>query len=307
MPIAINPFKSNTLSRSSLTGSLLRNVGGVAGSPGRAGGVGGGGGSGTTSPMGVVFPPSAAYPPPLNPSGGGAGGAPLPPSSPVVPPPPSSAESGSFGAGVGIPTRKRYSSSFTHRYGGAAGSSVGSGGSGESGSVSGSVPVRERTASQGQGGSSRSGSFLKSPVDAQRDDISAFVKDIDAAGPLLGRMRQQQQEQQDDDEDTADAEDSNGGGGGGDEASTSSSPGTSRGGTVRGAGSTLRGTVGPGAPPAQAMLTNQDEVDARLKSMNDEFLRSLVGLGGGGWWWCGAGLGDACGACNSKSGEREWD
>ncbi|KAK7023325.1 autophagy-related protein 13 [Favolaschia claudopus] len=258
MPIAINPFKSNTLSRSSLTGSLLRNVGGVAGSPGRAGGGGGGGGggSGTTSPMGVVFPPSAPYPPPLNPSGGAR----------------------SF--------RRR----LHRRRAGALGPGVGSGGSGESGSVSGSVPVRERTASQGQGGNSRSGSFLKSPVDAQRDDISAFVKDIDAAGPLLGRMRQQQQEQQDDDDDTADAEDSNGGGGGGgDEASTSSSPGTSRGGTVRGAGSTLRGTVGPGAPPAQAMLTNQDEVDARLKSMNDEFMRSLVGLGGAGGSGAGRG------------------
>ncbi|KAJ7887627.1 hypothetical protein B0H14DRAFT_3856322 [Mycena olivaceomarginata] len=290
-PIAINPFKSNTLSRSSLSGSLLRGVGGggVAGSPGR------GSGSGATSPMGVAFPAYASPSPAPPPSGesGSLSGANA-----------GSGASGSgAGAGVGIPvTRKRYSSSFPHRYAG----SVGSGGSGESGSVGvagsgpppGSVP-RERTASmQSRGGShsrggSRSGSFLKSPVDAdtdaQHDDISTFVKDIDAARPLLGRYRQQQDEPPGPSPDPElDADDSTG----------SSSPGTSRGGTVRGAGSTVAtlrtgGTLGPstlgpgasastGAPPAQAMLTSVDEVDARLRSMNEEFMRSLVGLGGAG-------------------------
>ncbi|KAJ7452848.1 hypothetical protein FB451DRAFT_1520887 [Mycena latifolia] len=99
-------------------------------------------------------------------------------------------ESGSIGGGRGavrIPVRKRYSSSFRHRYG-----SVGSGGSGESGSGSGSLLVpRERTAS-----GSRSGSFLKGApaVDAQHADISSFVKDIDAARPLLERYRLEQQQ-----------------------------------------------------------------------------------------------------------------
>ncbi|KAJ6574141.1 autophagy-related protein 13-domain-containing protein [Mycena capillaripes] len=272
--IAINPFKSNTLSRSSLTGSLLRGVS-VAGSPGRTGGA--------TSPMGVVFPAHATPPPLVGGESGGAG---------------TSAGSGSVagggGGGVGIPMRKRYSSSFPHRYGAAAGSSVGSGGSGESGSASGSVGVgappipRERTPSAGGSrGGSRSGSFLKSPTtDAQHDDISAFVKDIDAARPLLGRYRQQQQGDTPDPErarepdDGADADSSTA-------ASGSSSPGTSRGGTVRGstAGGAGARTITPGVGPAafgapQAMLTSADEVDARLRSMNEEFMRSLVGLGG---------------------------
>ncbi|KAF7377113.1 Autophagy-related protein 13 [Mycena sanguinolenta] len=244
-PLSINPFKSNTLSQSSLSGSLLRGVGGVTGSPGR--------GSGATSPIGVVFP---------------GGQAPSP--SPCA-------------AGDG---QRRYKCEWqrNNRGGtGAAGSSVGSGGSGESGSVSGSVPrapgsvPRERTASTGQG--SRSGSFLKSPVDAQHDDISAFVKDIDAARPLLGRYRQQQQQDEspDPDPEPGDVPDQDDG------TSGSSSPGTSRGGTVRGAGSTLRaGTIGPSAAPPQAMLTSADEVDARLRRMNEEFMRSLVGLGGAG-------------------------
>jgi transcription factor SFP1 len=61
---------------------------------------------------------------------------------------------------------------------------------------------------------------------------------------------------------------------------------TSRSGTVRGstAGAGARMiTPGPaafGAP--QAILTSADEVDARLRSMNEEFMRSLVGLGSGG-------------------------
>ncbi|KAJ7834194.1 hypothetical protein B0H14DRAFT_1158303 [Mycena olivaceomarginata] len=159
----------------------------------------GGGGGGTPSSLAGGYGPGP---------GPGAGSS-LPESGSLSGASAGAVASGSgAGAGVGIPvTRKRYSSSFPHRYAG----SVGSGGSGESGSVGvagsgpppGSVP-RERTASmQSRGGShsrggSRSGSFLKSPVDAdtdaQHDDISTFVKDIDAARPLLGRYRQQQDE-----------------------------------------------------------------------------------------------------------------
>ncbi|KAJ6628418.1 autophagy-related protein 13-domain-containing protein [Mycena sp. CBHHK59/15] len=238
--IAINPFKSNTLSRS----SLLR---GVAGSPGHATSPIAGAGAGTGA---VAFPL-----PPSDGAGGGSG----------------------VGSVGGIPMRKRYSSSFPHRY--AAGSSVGSGGSGESGSAgaggsgSASLAARERTAS-GAGAGSRSGSFLKSApaVDEQRDEISSFVKDIDAARPLLGRYRLEQQQQQqqrggapDEDRD-ADPP-----------SSSSSSPGTSRSGTVRGSSS----TVAPAArAPSGAMLTSESEVDERLRRMNEEFMRSLVGLGG---------------------------
>ncbi|KAJ7480236.1 hypothetical protein B0H11DRAFT_1245370 [Mycena galericulata] len=260
--IAINPFKSNTLSRSALSSSLLR-MGGVAGSPGRtaspiaaAGGVG----------AGVAFPqPSLSSVDSGSLSGGSVGAGP-----------------GPGGAGVGIPVRKRYSSSFPHRYGGAAaGSSAGSGGSGESGSGSGSLGLAARE---------RTSSFLKTPpgVDEQHDDISLFVKDIDAARPLLGRYRQEQQQEKKEDEPSA-------------SGSGSSSPGTSREGTVRAstssAGTALGGrTMTPAAfdappPPSAhgsalvprpAMLTSESEVDERLRRMNEEFVRSLVGLGGGG-------------------------
>ncbi|KAJ7466618.1 hypothetical protein B0H11DRAFT_57321 [Mycena galericulata] len=164
--------------------------------------------------------------------------------------------------------------------GAAAGSSAGSGGSGESGSGSGSLGLAARE---------RTSSFqLKTPpgVDEQHDDISSFVKDIDAARPLLGRYRQEQQQEKKEDEPSA-------------SGSGSSSPGTSREGTVRAstssAGTALGGrTMTPAAfdapPSAQgsalvprpAMLTSESEVDERLRRMNEEFVRSLVGLGGGG-------------------------
>ncbi|KAF7369477.1 Autophagy-related protein 13 [Mycena venus] len=256
-PVAINPFKSNTLNRSSLSGSLLRTVG--------------------AGWRGCGEPWESRWERDDEPNGGGVSAA---RAAEYCTEPGTTADAGAGGERE------------------CAGSSVGSGGSGESGSVSGSVgvgapPTRERTpsAAASQGGS-RSGSFLKSPVDpdtdAQHDDISTFVKDIDAARPLLGRYRQQQQQgdsNPDNDPDSApgDADDSNGGDG----ASSSSSPGTSRGGTVRGAGSTVAAlrptsTLVPVVPaPQQAMLTSADEVDARLRSMNEEFRRSLVGLGGG--------------------------
>ncbi|KAJ6527724.1 hypothetical protein B0H19DRAFT_1195582 [Mycena capillaripes] len=136
---------------------------------------------------------------------------------------------------------------------------------------------RERTPSAG-------GSFLKSPTtDAQHDDISAFAKDINAARPLLGRYRQQQQ-QDCSDADTPDPKRVHDDGADADAASCSSSLGTSRGGTVRGSiagAGTYTLTSGPvfgGAP--QVMLMSADEVDARLRSMNEEFMRHLVGLCG---------------------------
>lgn len=155
---------------------------------------------------------------------------------------------------------------------------------------------------------------LKSPLDAQTqaqqddNDISAFVKEIDAARPLLGRYRHLQEQQQgadprrglnlnpdlpprprDDDLDLDPDDPYVGDGDNGDngDTSSSSSPGTSRGGTVRGgstftpsAARTVTMTPGPAAAGAGAMLTSADEVEARLRRMNEEFMQSLVGLGG---------------------------
>nr|GAT47774.1 predicted protein [Mycena chlorophos] len=296
--MAINPFKSNTLSRSSLTGSLLR---GVSGSPGRAG---------------IAFPqppgtPSQEPPPPSS-SGVGMG---LPGSA-----------SSSSGVGVPVPgqQRKRYSSSFSHRYGAQPGSSVGSGGSGESGSQSGgpgshgsfgvgAAALRDRegererreSAGAASGSGSRSGSFLKS-VDpqqqpgAQQDDISAFVKDLDSAPPLLGRYRDRPAPEDEDDGDDDENENEQGP----PTSSISSSPSTStasRGGTIRGSGSTAHpsraSTLGistsgstssavapnPESPSTTLpMPTTISEMDEQLKRMNEQFNRTLAGFGSRG-------------------------
>ncbi|KAJ7193105.1 hypothetical protein GGX14DRAFT_478923, partial [Mycena pura] len=122
-------------------------------------------------------------------------------------------------------------------------------------------------------------------ADQQQDDISTFVKDIDAARPLLGRFRHERQRT----DNTEQAEDEAGGdarappstGSG-----SSSSPDTSRGGTVRGSTSTAAATRTVTAsafdtPSTGAMLTSASEVDERLRQMNEEFKRSLVGLGQG--------------------------
>ncbi|KAJ7710617.1 hypothetical protein B0H17DRAFT_1324275 [Mycena rosella] len=221
--IAINPFRSNTLSRSSLSGSLLR---GVAGSPGRAASPIASpalASPAVSSPMGVAFPPGGE-------SSGSAGG----------------------GGGVGTPVRTRYSSSFPRRYG-----TVGSGGSGESASGSGTgslLAPRERTPS-----GSRSGSFLKGSPAAVTGAFSSRA----AAAARRGSSP--------------------------DDDNASSSPGTSRGGIIRGSSSTATArTVTLGG----AMLTSESEVDERLRRMNAEFVRSLVGLGGrraGGGWRSGRG------------------
>ncbi|KAJ7641870.1 hypothetical protein FB45DRAFT_362730 [Roridomyces roridus] len=231
--LAINPFKSSTLSRSGLSSSLLR---GVPGSPGRA-----------TSPITGPGPGTVAFPQPAPAESGGL--------------------AGSAGAvGVGIPVRKRYSSSFSHRYGAVAGSSVGSGGSGESGSTSGSalgLAAREPAVQS------------RKATPDQQDEISSFVKEIDSARPLLGRYRQDQQQQQQQQSSDADADEPS-------PTSASTTSGASRGSTVR-ASSTGARTIGPGAfdpPAATAMLTTEAAVDERLKRMNEEFMRSLEGLGG---------------------------
>ncbi|KAI3607789.1 autophagy protein [Moniliophthora roreri] len=123
---------------------------------------------------------------------------------------------GGGGAEIPVPTRKRYSSSFGHRYSAGAGTagSAGSGGSGGSGIVAGTGggtgvgsiegsprgPLRElpgrhsRTSSLGQGvrvpidkEKEGSSSFLGPATDD--DEISVFVQDIDSRKPLSGRSK----------------------------------------------------------------------------------------------------------------------
>ncbi|KAF4609477.1 hypothetical protein D9613_012304 [Agrocybe pediades] len=108
-----------------------------------------------------------------------------------------------------MPTRKRYSSSFGHRYAGSAGSAAGIGMSSgaASGSNEGRCPsqggiavastpgsVNESEGSAPAGGSGKQGkkegvpSFLSGYTDD--DDISIFVQDIDSRKPLSGRVRE---------------------------------------------------------------------------------------------------------------------
>jgi autophagy-related protein 13 len=120
-----------------------------------------------------------------------------------------------------IPTRKRYSSSFGHRYAAAGGGgSIGSAGSGER---------------------AESTSFLGVPTDD--DEISIFVKDIDARKPLNAQRQPSP-------------------------APTQGPPATPS--------HTKSDSMGSAGP----MLTREEEVDERLRHMNETFLASLEGLGG---------------------------
>ncbi|KAG1727396.1 hypothetical protein EDB19DRAFT_1929858 [Suillus lakei] len=132
-----------------------------------------------------------------------------------------------------IPHRKRYSSSFGHRYAATGGGgSVGSAGSGERAETERStdnVPVQ-------------STSYLGVPTDD--DEISIFVKDIDARKPLNAQRQSSP-------------------------ASAQGPPNTSS--------HTKSDSMGSAGP----MLTREEEVDERLRHMNETFLASLEGLGGG--------------------------
>lgn len=121
-----------------------------------------------------------------------------------------------------IPTRKRYSSSFGHRYAATGGGgSVGSTGSGER---------------------AESTSFLGVPTDD--DEISIFVKDIDARKPLNAQRQPLP-------------------------APTQGPPTTPS--------HTKSDSMGSAGP----MLTREEDVDERLRHMNETFLASLEGLSGG--------------------------
>lgn len=121
-----------------------------------------------------------------------------------------------------IPTRKRYSSSFGHRY-----AAVGGGGS---------------VGSTGSGDRAESTSFLGVPTDD--DEISIFVKDIDARKPLNAQRQP--------------------------------SPAFTQGLPTM-ASHTKSDSMGSAGP----MLTREEEVDERLRHMNETFLASLEGLSGG--------------------------
>ncbi|EIW75418.1 hypothetical protein CONPUDRAFT_169288 [Coniophora puteana RWD-64-598 SS2] len=245
----VNPFKSGTLSSGSPSlhspsPSLRQSSPLAAGLPSRAGGAGLVG-QGPTSPAASTFSnfPTVSSATPGTGVGAGAGtgtgtgtgtGAVMIPSSlgnrPSPPFAPSSlgarstasaegGEGGVQGAGAGVPARKRYSSSFGHRYagsgasnvsagsgtaGGAMGASpssaggVGAGGVGEGRPVSpaavggGGTGGRQSVGAGGVGGPGQGPgreagatpppTYLGAPTDD--DDISLFVQDIDARRPL---------------------------------------------------------------------------------------------------------------------------
>ncbi|KDR79468.1 hypothetical protein GALMADRAFT_243561 [Galerina marginata CBS 339.88] len=120
--------------------------------------------------------------------------------------------------GMAMPPRKRYSSSFGHRYVGSVGSGTGivvgstsaTAGSNESRTAgmagdtsmpgSGNVSGRATPASLGGGGSGLEGkkesvsSFLGTATDD--DDISIFVQDIDSRKPLSGRAKEREKREE---------------------------------------------------------------------------------------------------------------
>ncbi|KAJ8502966.1 hypothetical protein ONZ45_g11270 [Pleurotus djamor] len=246
-------------------------------------------------------------------------------------------------APVPVPSRKRYSSSFSHRYtsslGGSGGSGGGGGGSGQGSAGTGAGVVGSVGAGAGGAGSVGSDkprSKLSSPssfhmagdmdVDDDHDDISHFVREIDARKPLIGREKMMME-----------ASSSRGGYHSRsrsvdvDEAGSrwrSEGIGLGRGGLAGGGGSRavdepalvddLPPLVGPryeprsplgrrsstsvttqrASSPAAAqrqqreprpglllatgtspVLTSADEIDERLRKMNEAFLASLEGLG----------------------------
>ncbi|KAF6743482.1 autophagy-related protein 13-domain-containing protein [Ephemerocybe angulata] len=126
-----------------------------------------------------------------------------------------------LGDGVAIPRRKRYSSSFGHRYASSVGSQGGgveggTGGSGPNGSSGRGTPLNAFNMSTGSTGSNPhqpgsaglgiegmggsggerdstlAASFLSTNTNTDDDDISGFVQDIDARKPLSGRWKERE-------------------------------------------------------------------------------------------------------------------
>uniref|UniRef100_A0A8H7XL66 Autophagy-related protein 13 n=1 Tax=Psilocybe cubensis TaxID=181762 RepID=A0A8H7XL66_PSICU len=256
---------------------------------------------------------------------------------------------------VPMPTRKRYSSSFGHRYAGSVGSGTGipapgsanSGGAvvggldgrnvGGSGSTpgSGNASGRGTPASLGAG-SGQEGkredviSFLNTRTDD--DDISIFVQDIEERKPLTGRTKEREKQDRDrvqleqqrkygwhyeerghglvpSESSSAKGKekersgwslestetdqrrrrlDGTAGAYVGEDAYTTSPPPLDDSPTFdvadlddRLASTAERAAQLSTSPNRGPMLTSQNEVDERLKQMNERFLKSLEGLGGG--------------------------
>jgi autophagy-related protein 13 len=145
--------------------------------------------------------------------------------------------------------RKRYSSSFGHRY--AASGGAGSDGSAGSSEKREGVGKGEERAGLGVGVVTERGSASFLSTNTDDDDISEFVQEIDSRKPLSGRGRRWERgEVEGEDDDTKDEEGRN-------------------------------EEVGKGDGRG-AMLTSEEEVDEKLRQMNLAFLASLEGLGGSG-------------------------
>ena len=107
----------------------------------------------------------------------------------------------------------------------------------------------------------QSGSFLSNNTDD--DDISMFVQDIDARKPLGGRLRSRDREVTETGQPLGPS--------GGEE--TTSVAGALLSTDVHSHASASSSTSGP-------MLTNESDVDEKLRQMNQTFMESLEGLGG---------------------------
>ncbi|TFK37873.1 autophagy-related protein 13-domain-containing protein [Crucibulum laeve] len=383
----VHPFKSNTLSSASGSSPSLsiRQAPFASGSPlsNPAGGVPSSSLARQHQPSGSTSSNTSRIP--LSPVGGGFPFASSRPSPPTFAPsslgdrrPGTSGSGGSGerdrrvsmtdggGGGGGteegsraMPSRKRYSSSFGHRYVG----SVGSTGSGAGVVIAGAGSTGSGEVAAGSAGSGGGGlverrerkesavnSFLSTNTDD--DDISHFVQDIDSRKPLSGRdkERQKRDRQQEGRSESSDSrsdsrgEESNRG-----QRHDRDTTDTTirakgkerevplRAGTVFPSGATtttsspvaLAGSPSPLAqqrtsslssatalvnPPITTrqlstsptaaqmstspnrgpMLTNQGEVEERLRKMNEAFLKSLEGISGG-----------AGGSVRRKERERE--
>ncbi|EAU86589.2 hypothetical protein CC1G_07785 [Coprinopsis cinerea okayama7 len=225
----VHPFKSNTVSSASGSSPSLsiRQAGitsgsplstGITGSHSRSSSISGVTSRPPPSPIGIGLP-------------GGADSRPSPPLShfspsslDVVKRPGTSGSAGSAGSGerdrrvslgvgaspddgrVAVPPRKRYSSSFGHRFTNSVGSTGGGsaeGGSGGASAAGGGTASGRSTPAIPPSGSglgidlgtrerkeSSAASFMSTATDD--DDISLFVQDIDSRKPLSGRWKERE-------------------------------------------------------------------------------------------------------------------
>ena len=207
-----------------------------------------------------------------------------------------SADSGGGGVGGGIPTRKRYSSSFGHRYaasGGAASDGERSTGSGSASATAAAGTTTAAGGGGGGGGGERTASFLGTTTDD--DDISEFVQDIDRRVPLGGGRRMMLSLQPDESKEVDlslpspelvihDREQTVTVGYEQPLTPLLFSPdrelpevGLGGGSRTRILGGVLSTSPSAGTAP---MLTSEDEVDEKLRKMNEVFLKSLEGFSG---------------------------